>query len=268
MARRSVDDAGPRPILGDSWGTIAEAPSTRDTHVSVRRIMTPSIETELVWVLRLLLAALAGAAIGMEREWHSHPAGMRTHLLVSLGSAAFMIISMHGFSDVVGQDGVSEDPSRVAAQVVSGIGFIGGGAILKYGVSIRGLTTAGSLWATAAVGMAFGSGMVILGAAIAGIILFTLGPMRMVIERVHRERVEESNVRLGITRLETLGAVYDVLRGEHVTIAALNSQRLGKGQYEVDLRLQLPARLRSADIEMRLASLDDVDVLEASNGTY
>ncbi len=230
--------------------------------------MNPSIETELVWVIRLFLAALAGAAIGIEREWHSHPAGMRTHLLVSLGSAAFMIISMHGFSDVLGEDGISEDPSRVAAQVVSGIGFIGGGAILKYGVSIRGLTTAGSLWATAAVGMAFGSGMLILGTAIAAIILVTLGPLRMVIERVHRERIEESNVRLGITRLETLGAVYNVLRGEHVTIASLNSQRIGKARYEVELRLQLPTRLRSSDLEMRLASLDDVEVLETSDGAY
>lgn len=230
--------------------------------------MTASIETELAWVLRLVLAAVAGAAIGMEREWHSHPAGMRTHLLVSLGSAAFMIISMHGFSDVLGQDGVSEDPSRVAAQVVSGIGFIGGGAILKYGVSIRGLTTAGSLWATAAVGMSFGSGMLILGTAIAAIILFTLGPMRMVIGRMHRERLEESNVRLGITRLETLGAVYDAMRGEHVSIASLNSQRIGKGRYEVELRLQLPTRLRSSDVELRLASLDDVEVLESSEAQY
>jgi putative Mg2+ transporter-C (MgtC) family protein len=230
--------------------------------------MTLLPEDELVWVLRLVAAAVAGAAIGAEREWHSHPAGMRTHLLVSLGSAAFMIISMHGFSDVEGQEGVTEDPSRIAAQVVAGIGFIGGGAILKYGVSIRGLTTAGSLWATAAVGMAFGSGMLLLGTAVAGIILFTLGPMRMVVDRLHRERVEESRVRLGLTRLETLGAVYDTLRGEHVSIASLNSQRLGKARYEVELRLQLPTRLRLPDIELRLASLDDVEVLESSEAAY
>ncbi len=223
---------------------------------------------ELVWVLRLVAAAVAGAAIGAEREWHAHPAGMRTHLLVSLGSAAFMIISMHGFADVAGQPGVNEDPSRVAAQVVAGIGFIGGGAILKYGVSIRGLTTAGSLWATAAVGMAFGAGMLLLGTAIAAIILFTLGPLRMVIDRLHSERLEESRVKLGITRLETLGAVYDALRGEHVSILSLNSQRLGKARYEVELRLQLPTRLRLSDIELRLASIDDVEVLESSEASY
>jgi putative Mg2+ transporter-C (MgtC) family protein len=179
-----------------------------------------------------------------------------------------MIISMHGFADVAGQPGVNEDPSRVAAQVVAGIGFIGGGAILKYGVSIRGLTTAGSLWATAAVGMAFGAGMLLLGTAIAAIILFSLGPLRMVIERLHSDRLEESRVKLGITRLETLGAVYDALRGEHVSILSLNSQRLGKARYEVELRLQLPTRLRLSDIEMRLASLEDVEVLESSEASY
>lgn len=239
-----------------------------DGSVNIRRLMTITPADELVWVLRLIAAAVAGAAIGAEREWHSHPAGMRTHLLVSLGSAAFMLISMHGFSDVVGQEGVTEDPSRVAAQIVTGIGFIGGGAILKYGVTIRGLTTAGSLWATAAVGMAFGAGMLLLGTAVAGIIVFTLGPLRTVIDRVHRGRLEESRVRLGITRLETLGAVYETLRGEHVTILSLNSQRLGKARYEVELKTQLPTRLRSSDIELRLASLDDVEVLESSEAAY
>jgi putative Mg2+ transporter-C (MgtC) family protein len=230
--------------------------------------MTITSGDELVWVLRLVAAAVAGAVIGLERELHAHPAGMRTHLLVSVGAAAFMILSMHGFADVVGDPGVSLDPSRVAAQVVSGIGFIGGGAILKYGVSIRGLTTAGSLWATAAVGMAFGSGLLILASCAAAIILFSLWPLHAILSRVHRERLEESRIRLGMTRLETLGAVYDALRGEHVAIANIHSQRLGKGRYEVELKLQLPQRLRLPDIGMRLASLDDVEVLESSEAAY
>jgi len=223
---------------------------------------------ELAWVARLLAAAVAGAVIGLEREIHSHPAGMRTHLMVSMGAAAFMIISMHGFADVVGDEGVSLDPSRVAAQVVSGIGFIGGGAILKYGVSIRGLTTAGSLWATAAVGMAFGSGLLVLGAAAAAIILFSLWPLNVILERLRRERLEESRVRLGMTRLETLDSVYGTMRAEHVGIESIHSQRLGKGRYEVELKLQLPPRLRLPDIELRLSSLDDVEVLESSEAMY
>ncbi|MBX3032171.1 MAG: MgtC/SapB family protein [Chloroflexi bacterium] len=219
---------------------------------------------ELVWSVRLVLAAVAGAIIGFERELHAHPAGMRTHLLVSVGAAAFTILSMHGFADVAGEPDVTLDPSRVAAQIVSGIGFIGGGAILKYGVSIRGLTTAGSLWATAAVGFAFGSGMLIVGTAAASIILFSLWPLHALLRRVRPERKDESRVRLGMTRLETLGAVYDCLVAEHVAIASIGSQRLGKGRYEVDLRLQLPQRIRQADLEARLASLEDVEVLESA----
>lgn len=230
--------------------------------------MTITTGDELAWTLRLVAAATAGAIIGLERELHSHPAGMRTHLLVSVGAAAFTILSMHGFADVVGDPGVNLDPSRVAAQIVSGIGFIGGGAILKYGVSIRGLTTAGSLWATAAVGMAFGSGLLILGAAAAAIILFSLWPLHAILERVHRERLEESRVRLAMTRLETLGSVYDTMRGEHVAIASIHSHRVSKARYEVELRLQLPQRLRLPDVELRLSSLDDVEVLESSEAPY
>ncbi len=107
-------------------------------------------------VFRMLVAAVLGAAIGLEREIHEHPAGMRTHLLVALGSAIFTELSIYGFG--TGPGSPSIDPSRVAAQVVSGIGFLGAGAILKYGTSIRGLTTAASLWAAAAIGMAAGSG--------------------------------------------------------------------------------------------------------------
>src|SRR5437879_8258507 len=95
-------------------------------------------------VFRMLVAAVLGAAIGFEREIHDHPAGMRTHLLVALGSALFTLVSIFGFiGAVAGQ--VPVDPSRVAAQIVTGIGFLGAGAILKYGTSIRGLTTAASL---------------------------------------------------------------------------------------------------------------------------
>ncbi len=99
---------------------------------------------------------MLGAAIGFEREMHRQPAGFRTHSLVALGSALFTIISAYGFA------GSSVDPTRIAAQIVSGIGFIGAGTILQYRGNIRGLTTAASLWAVAAIGMAAGAGLLIL----------------------------------------------------------------------------------------------------------
>src|SRR5688500_13060369 len=105
--------------------------------------------------IRLLVASVLGAAIGLESELHAPPAGMRTHLLVSLGSAAFTVLSIFFFQAPEGA--LQTDPSRIAAQIVSGIGFLGAGAILKYGASVRGLTTAASLWATAGVGMAAGA---------------------------------------------------------------------------------------------------------------
>src|SRR6266542_2054899 len=117
--------------------------------------MPADVAHELDVAARLLVAALLGAAIGYEREVHDHPAGMRTHLLVALGSALFTVVSIFGFASGAGQGPV--DPSRVAAQIVTGIGFLGAGAIIKYGTSVRGLTTAASLWTTAGIGMAAGA---------------------------------------------------------------------------------------------------------------
>ncbi len=114
------------------------------------------IGTQLELTVRLVAALLLGAVIGWERELQRMPAGFRTHALVSLGSAIFTVISAYAFT------GPGSDPTRIAAQVVSGIGFLGGGAILHYGGTVRGLTTAASLWSVAAVGMAAGAGLLVV----------------------------------------------------------------------------------------------------------
>jgi putative Mg2+ transporter-C (MgtC) family protein len=110
-------------------------------------------------VLRLAVAAILGALVGLERERLEWAAGMRTHALVSLGSALFMVVSIFGFSDILNERHVILDPSRVAAQVASGIGFIGAGTIIFRREAVKGLTTAASIWAVAAVGLAVGGGM-------------------------------------------------------------------------------------------------------------
>ena len=107
-------------------------------------------------LLRLVLAGILGGAVGFERERHNRPAGLRTHILVCLGSALVMIVSVEGFSGALGPRG---DQARLAAQVVSGIGFLGAGTIMRQGSSVRGLTTAASLWVVAAVGLATGIGL-------------------------------------------------------------------------------------------------------------
>ena len=108
---------------------------------------------------RLLMAALLGSVIGFERERLNWAAGLRTHMLVCVGACLMMLVSAYGFSDVLGQNNVVLDPSRIAAQVVSGIGFLGAGSILLRGEVVRGLTTAASLWSVAGVGLAVGGGM-------------------------------------------------------------------------------------------------------------
>ena len=146
----------------------------------------PSLDLalQLDLALRLLLSAVLGAVIGYEREIHDHPAGMRTHLLVSLGSAAFTVISIYGFTNTGIANEAPTDPSRVAAQIVTGIGFLGAGAIIKYGTSVRGLTTAASLWVTAAVGMAVGAGWWLVAIVTTAIVVFSLWPLNRVMRRI------------------------------------------------------------------------------------
>ncbi|MBC1472070.1 MgtC/SapB family protein [Listeria seeligeri] len=117
------------------------------------------------FILRLVVAGILGAVIGLDREIRAKEAGFRTHFLVSLGSALIMIVSQYGFSEIATMQTVSFDPSRVAAQVVSGIGFIGAGTIIIQKKFVRGLTTAAGLWATAGIGLAVGAGMYWVGIA-------------------------------------------------------------------------------------------------------
>jgi putative Mg2+ transporter-C (MgtC) family protein len=112
--------------------------------------------TEIDLVARLACAAVLGAAIGFERELRGHAAGVKTHALVAVGAALFTVAGAYGFGDI--QTGPNVDPARIAAQVATGIGFIGAGAILKLGASVRGLTTAATLWLAAAEGVALGAG--------------------------------------------------------------------------------------------------------------
>lgn len=124
-------------------------------------------------VIRLLLSALLGGLIGMEREANNRPAGLRTHVLVTIGSALIMMISIDGFRDIIAS-GRSGDPGRIAAQVVSGIGFLGAGTIMQNGNNITGLTTAASLWVCGGIGLAIGSGYYFGALITVAIILFTL----------------------------------------------------------------------------------------------
>lgn len=127
--------------------------------------------------IALSVACLLGGLIGIEREYHAKEAGFRTHVLVALGSALFMIVSRYGFESFLGKTSVSFDPSRIASQVVTGMGFIGAGTIIFQKKFIRGLTSAACIWVTGAIGLACGAGMYALSVFTTALVLLVLGLM-------------------------------------------------------------------------------------------
>lgn len=151
-------------------------------------------------VLRLIISAMAGGIVGMEREANNRPAGLRTHVLVTLGSTLIMLISMYGFQ------GLGGDPARLAAQVVSGIGFLGAGTILRKGDNIRGLTTAASIWVCGGIGLAIGNGYYLAGLATSIIVLLTLKNMGFVQKKV----LKSQNKLLIVHCKERVGLIGDI----------------------------------------------------------
>jgi Uncharacterized membrane protein len=133
----------------------------------------------MLWdfILRLFLAGIFGAAIGIEREYRAKGAGFRTHFLVSVGSALMMIVSMYGFDDVINGVTVRLDPSRIAGQVITGVGFIGAGTIILQKQVVRGLTTAAGIFAVAGIGLATGAGMYWLALIATGLVLIGMEVM-------------------------------------------------------------------------------------------
>ncbi|MEV4381758.1 MgtC/SapB family protein [Streptosporangium amethystogenes subsp. fukuiense] len=156
----------------------------------------------------LALAFVLSAAIGLEREIRQKSAGLRTHTLVGFAAALIMLVSKHGFADVLGEH-VSLDPSRVAAQIVSGIGFIGAGLIFVRGDAVRGLTTAAAIWLTAAVGMAAGAGLWLLAVAVTVGHFATVFVLTPLADRLPRSRHAPS--RLHLTYLDGRGVLRLVL---------------------------------------------------------
>ncbi len=210
---------------------------------------------------RLIVASVFGAAVGVEREVHGHPAGMRTHLLVSLGSGLFTVLSIFGFPPGTGEP---SDPSRVAAQIVSGIGFLGAGAIIKEGFSVRGLTTAASLWATAAVGMAAGAGQFVIALVAAGIILFSLWPLNRLADRIHGIEKQMTEVRLVCRKLGALAEVSRLLTEQGLEIVGVRTERLEDRGYRAEIGVRVRASANLTEALARIGNLDGVEVLSSA----
>lgn len=206
------------------------------------------------YAIRLLVAATLGALVGLEREIHEHPAGMRTHLLVSLGSAGFTVLSIVAFP------APGADPARIAAQIVTGVGFLGAGAILKEGATIRGLTTAASLWAVAALGMAAGAGAWVLAVTLTAIAIISLWPLRLVTERVIGRDRHHVRLRMWAADPAVLTKLLSVVEQEHGSIAHLATKGTGSGRLEIELEVRMNDVERGAALTAAVASIEGVEM--------
>ena len=181
----------------------------------------------LAFVLRLLVAGILGAIIGLDREYRAKEAGYRTHFLVSLGSALIMIVSQYGFQEIIKESSVTLDPSRVAAQVVSGIGFIGAGTIIFQKQIVRGLTTAAGIWATAGIGLAIGAGMYTIGIAAT---LLTLAGLELLSLAFKSLGMKSSVITFSTHHETTLKEVAERFNSKDYLIGSYNMEKQGQGE--------------------------------------
>lgn len=218
-------------------------------------------------VLDLAVAFVLSALIGLEREIRQKSAGLRTHTLVGISAAAFMLVSKYGFMDVLG-DHVVLDPSRVAAQIVTGIGFIGGGLIFVRRDVVRGLTTAAVIWVTTAVGMASGGGLLLLAVAVAAAHFTVIFGFLPLAHRLPRSR--HTPVPLRLEYFEGRGVLRQVLSkctARGLTVVELNAgQPIGQdGQRVVPLELWVRGSTSLTDLAGELAETDGVHTVTSDD---
>lgn len=179
------------------------------------------------FIFRLFLASILGALIGLDREYRAKEAGYRTHFLVSLGSALLMILSQYGFMDIIAYEGTNLDPSRIASQVVTGIGFIGAGTIIFQKQIVRGLTTAAGIWVTAGIGMAVGAGMYWLGVLATALTLVGLELLSYLFKSIG---MKSSYVEFSTSKREVVHAVRERILACDYVIASYQMEQVNHEQ--------------------------------------
>ncbi|CAM4014509.1 MgtC/SapB family protein [Paenibacillus alkaliterrae] len=234
------------------------------------------IETEIWQIsyldlsLRLIAAVVLGGLIGIEREWSNHAAGFRTHILVCLGSAAIMLLSIYGFSEFAYEFNVRMDPARLAAQVVSGIGFLGAGAIMRTGVNVSGLTTAASIWVVAAIGLCAGAGFYYGAGLVTVLVLFSLFLLNKLEKRMHNKRSSnEVKIRVGNTA-GGLGAVTDIFDSQGLKIIQMAfeteyDEKNDENIRVVRIKLHKPSPKQLMEVVDAVLALEQVKTFETSD---
>ena len=220
----------------------------------------------MVWtfILRLSLATLLGAVIGFEREYHAKEAGIRTHLLVALGACLFMILSVYGFDFMLDRDHVSFDPSRIASQVVTGIGFIGAGTIILQKQMVRGLTTAAGLWVTAAIGLACGNGMFIIAAVTTVIVLVSLGLINVYLPYFSQK---ERHITFLVEDYGLMTEILEKLRQEKITVLNYEMHKSAEennGKMLVTLEIRMKRYDNVKGITSILKNFEKVELVQIS----
>ena len=212
------------------------------------------LHLHLELLVRILVGTVLGGAIGYERDLRGRPAGLRTHAIVALASATFMVVSTRFFYfQHYGKDDlVAVDPSRIAASVVSGIGFLGAGAILRDGITIKGLTTAAGLWLVAAIGMAAGGGMYVESVFATVVGLATLTFLRRFEDRGVKISRQRLTLTIDPTRI-SVAAIVDRLTKLGATVKQEDYERLGDGPTRVTLEIQLAV---PADVQTLVDALE------------
>jgi putative Mg2+ transporter-C (MgtC) family protein len=199
---------------------------------------------ELQIALRLMLAVLLGGMIGFEREQSSHAAGLRTHMMVCLGSCLLMLLSIYGFSAFVDEVNVRVDPARLAAAVITGVGFLGAGTILHTGKGITGLTTAASVWVVSAIGLGVGAGFYFASSVATAMVLFVLWAMNKLERKYIRGKRERAIVVITEDRPKVLGRLQEVLdaRGINVRKMSVREEEALSESGHLEVRLQIGAQ--------------------------
>lgn len=213
------------------------------------------ISTE--FLLRIAAAALLGGLIGIERGFRAKEAGFRTHFLVALGAAVFMVLSAHGFEDVVFNDNIRLDVSRIAAQVVSGIGFIGAGTIIFQRQAVHGLTTAAGLWVTAAIGMAAGAGLYLIAAFTTVLVLLGLEVLHSLLPHVNTRVITATFTAKERSQVDKL---LEQLKADGVIISGFASSTDTAGRLVVKLDMKAAHSKYSDNLLHLLLELDGVEI--------
>jgi len=212
--------------------------------------------SEVQIILRVLVGAVLGAVVGFERERQDQPAGLRTHMILVIGATLAMVLSVN-LGYLYARPGTPADPARLAAQVISGIGFLGAGAILRYGFTVKGLTTATSLWTMAIVGMAVGAGYYLIGVVTTALMLVVLAVLNILENRFVRTSVSrfisiEANYRKGVVK-----SVRHIVQEFSDSLSSFTIQRQVKNKR---IRMQVVARVpRDQTLEELIEALSDVD---------